>query len=638
MKKLVMFICIFILSDLICIGQITYFDLVANAIKVEHTSITSSDLLQFNDGKVPSYKLRAIINKDIFEYNNLDEYDTDLKRKLFLETKEGISMYQEINKLNAQYKKKKFYYLHKLHEPTGIFKDDGDRYNINTHRFETYADAGEFTHNTSISSRGYINFSTLCLSSIPAIQRGPITKVFGVRQSFSVPLMNEGMALEIENNIADCAILFIFNLEKIKKLKTQDIFSEMFWFGKTIAVYIVNTKTGKIYSDTPVVLPDDVKLYLKEQKHKQIAAEKERQAEIERRKQERRNKIDSYLAGVDKNKVYNMSDDMQSAYYAMMKSAVAEAVSQYAPDNIDISVADSVIVNATGNTYHNIKVNFKTGVSPEEIENAIDAAVSSLNLYVMKLPIPDTDTTYSVNSQWKFIVPYKIETEHHNLTVIKKRSELILKKGSENFFNSNKSAITSTLGNKGKYRLNVWRQDIDGRNATEVETLDYLKPVGSVMLGYSFSPAAPLGFMFALNNVYSKHWGAYLSLRTSVKGQESVDDLGPYVMQWTPKGYTCFNFNVGATYSITKYGFIYAGIGYGQCGRYYVGEYYDGWSSSLLPEGEPAKVKTPKNKGLGMEAGIIVRPLKWLGASVGYNFVPGGHYGECNFGVLFFFN
>ena len=29
---------------------------------------------------------------------------------------------------------------------------------------------------------------------------------------------------------------------------------------------------------------------------------------------------------------------------------------------------------------------------------------------------------------------------------------------------------------------------------------------------------------------------------------------------------------------------------------------------------------------------------KWLGASVGYNFVPGGHYGECNFGVLFFFN
>lgn len=368
---------------------------------------------------------------------------------------------------------------------------------------------------------------------------------------------------------------------------------------------------------------------------RRIAAEKERQAEIERRKQERRKKIDSYLAGEDKNKVYNMPDDMQSAYYAMMKSAVTEAVSQYAPDNIDILVADSVIVNANGNTYHNIKVNFKSGTSSAEIENAIDAAVSSLNLYVMKLPIPDTDTTYSVNSRWKFIVPYKIETEQQSLIVIKKRRELVLKKGEEEFYNSNKSAIADSLKSKGKYSLNVWRQEIDGKVATEVETLDYFKPVGSVMFGYSFSPAAPLGFMFALNNVYSKHWGAYLSLRTSVKGKETVNS-GAYVTQWTPKGYTCFNFNVGATYSITKYGFIYAGIGYGQCGRYYEGEYVynhgtDGSSGS-------AKIKTPKNTGFGMEFGIIVRPLKWIGASAGYNFIPGRHYGECNFGVLFFFN
>lgn len=366
---------------------------------------------------------------------------------------------------------------------------------------------------------------------------------------------------------------------------------------------------------------------------RRIAAEKARLAEIERQKQERRKKIDSYLAGEDKNKIYNMSDDMQSAYYAMMKSAVAEAVSQYAPDNIDISVTDSVIVNANGNTYHNIKVNFKTGTSPEEIENAIDAAVSSLNLYVMKLPIPDTDTTYAVNSHWRFIVPYKIETEQQNLIVIKKRQELVLKKGEEEFYNSNKSTIADSLKSKGKYRLNVWRQDIDGKIATEVKTLDYLKPVGSVMLGYSFSPAAPLGFMFALNNVYSKHWGAYLSLRTSVKGKESISS-GTYVTQWTPKGYTCFNFNVGATYSITKYGFVYAGMGYGHCGRYYVGEY--DYNTGTSGASESATIKTPKNKGLGIEVGVVVRPLKWLGVSVGYNFVPGGHYGECNFGVLFF--
>ena len=329
-----------------------------------------------------------------------------------------------------------------------------------------------------------------------------------------------------------------------------------------------------------------------------------------------------------------MSDDMQSAYYAMMKSAVADAVAQYAPENIDISVADSVIVNTAGNTCHNIKIDFKTGTS-QDIENAIVSTVSSLNLFAMKLPIPDTDTTYSVNSQWKFIVPYKIETEHHNLTVIKKRSGLILKKGSENFFNSNKSAITDTLGNKGKYRLNVWRQDIDGKVATEVETLDYFKPVGSVMFGYSFSPAAPLGFMFALNNVYSKHWGVYLSLRTSVKGKETVNG-GTYVTQWQSKGYSCFNFNVGATYSITKYGFIYAGIGYGQCGRYYEGEYV--YNHGTGGSSGSAKIKTPKNTGFGMEFGIIVRPLKWIGASAGYNFIPGRHYGECNFGVLFFFN
>ena len=363
---------------------------------------------------------------------------------------------------------------------------------------------------------------------------------------------------------------------------------------------------------------------------KRIAAEKARLAEIERRRQERRRKIDSYLAGEDKNRVYNMPDDMRLAYYAMMKSAVTETVSLYSPDNMDVSVIDSVMVNAAGNTFHNIKVDFKTGASPE-IEKAIGIAVSSLNLPVMKLPIPDTDTSYSVNSQWKFIVPYKVETGQNILVVTKKRHGLILKKGDEGFFNLNKSAIAGALDANGKYKIDVWRQNVNGKVETEVETQDFLEPVGSVMFGYSFSNAAPLGFMFALNNVYSRHWGTYFSLRTSVKGTASVESN--YVMQWKPKGYTCFNFNVGATYSVTKYGFIYAGIGYGRCGRYYVGEYFYNKGTSAS-----AKVKSSQNKGLGMEAGIIIRPLKWLGASVGYNFVPGGHYGECNFAVLFFFN
>jgi len=71
----------------------------------------------------------------------------------------------------------------------------------------------------------------------------------------TIPVLDENIALEIENNIKDCAVLFIFNIEKIEKNKTYDRFHSdeskgagpYNILGKTKSVHIVNTKSGKVY-------------------------------------------------------------------------------------------------------------------------------------------------------------------------------------------------------------------------------------------------------------------------------------------------------------------------------------------------------------------------------------------------------
>jgi len=199
-------------------GQVKYHSLVQDAIKVEDVG---SDYIWFNVPNLKTFRdywgqppksnkdqLAHLLNKDVVRYNNLEaEYNTDLKKKAFIASTQGQELLKELSSTYSAVINRDFYYLHDLKNSSW------SEYNLSTQRMQTSKSEHEIdyskTEGNTIIIRG---MSLIMPANIPITT----TKYYGgsdyfYRQTFSVPLRNEDLALEIENNITNCAVLIIFN-------------------------------------------------------------------------------------------------------------------------------------------------------------------------------------------------------------------------------------------------------------------------------------------------------------------------------------------------------------------------------------------------------------------------------------------
>jgi hypothetical protein len=119
---------------------------------------------------------------------------------------------------------------------------------------------------------GYLYFSGLCLSYSSKYTTYGSTDYYLYQrefQKFQLPVLDENIALEIENNIKNCAVLFIFNIETTKHITRDGDADREFvsnftgkasrtdwtnWYilGKTKSVYIVNIENGQVYLQVPL--------------------------------------------------------------------------------------------------------------------------------------------------------------------------------------------------------------------------------------------------------------------------------------------------------------------------------------------------------------------------------------------------
>ncbi len=162
-----------------------------------------------------------------------------------------------------------------------------------------------------------------------------------------------------------------------------------------------------------------------------------------------------------------------------------------------------------------------------------------------------------------------------------------------------------------------------------------------IVFGYNYSVTAPLGFFGGYTNVNNtKYWGLYGSLRTSVNKIEKEDIYTP--TSYSPAGYSRFGITFGGMLQVTKFGYLYAGIGYGHVARTY--KYVSGTMDEVQVYWNPEQEKTHKYNstsrvsGLECEVGLMLH-YKWIGLSVGYDFIPtspGNYFGDVNFGIVFF--
>lgn len=98
----------------------------------------------------------------------------------------------------------------------------------------------------------YENFGIVCLTHFPiqlkrtylGLRDSPVQKDY--RFKISIPLADEKIALDIEENIKNCSLLFVFKIQRTEEKETEFI-KQDFILGKISNVYLVNNNTGFIY-------------------------------------------------------------------------------------------------------------------------------------------------------------------------------------------------------------------------------------------------------------------------------------------------------------------------------------------------------------------------------------------------------
>ena len=185
----------------------------------------------------------ALLNVDVIKYYNLKEYNTELKKQVFKESEEYKILSQLLWQEQNEVKYQNYYFLYNFRNNV-----ENDMYNVTQKAFYLIHSVIDINY-TPV--QGCINFSGLCLS-YPENHTKTTPKDYGNRgyyyhQVIKIPIADAAIALKIEENMNDCALLFIFKMDKAIKRKTG-IFTNDFIIGKTQSAYVVNTKTGEIYS------------------------------------------------------------------------------------------------------------------------------------------------------------------------------------------------------------------------------------------------------------------------------------------------------------------------------------------------------------------------------------------------------
>ena len=155
------------------------------------------------------------------------------------------------------------------------------------------------------------------------------------------------------------------------------------------------------------------------------------------------------------------------------------------------------------------------------------------------------------------------------------------------------------------------------------------------LIGYDYALTAPIGFTVGLTGFNrTKYWGVYAQVQSTAKSVSKTLEYKPEYLERS--GYKRFSLSLGATLSVTKFGYLYAGIGYGQCAPLYTS---DAVSSEDINRYESVNYAAGGIKGLECEVGVILR-YKWIGLSVGYECIPissDGYFGDLKYGLIFIF-
>lgn len=218
----------------------------ANNIEYGYKDIEAIYIRLPNDNSLKRIKMKDIINIlniDVVNYYGLEEeYDSELKRKVFSQTQDYISKYKDLKKIH-DYVIESYFYM-------SVKKECFYKYEmkLKSFRFRTTSMLGLFL---SFYSYSYLQFDELCLSK-PGNFKFEEGKIFGgndyfIEQNYFVPISQERTAIEIEENCDDVNLMFIFKLSSVETSNSTGI-PINYIIAKTHQAIMYNVSNGKIYS------------------------------------------------------------------------------------------------------------------------------------------------------------------------------------------------------------------------------------------------------------------------------------------------------------------------------------------------------------------------------------------------------
>lgn len=188
-------------------------------------------------------KLHHLLKLNVCEYYDLKEYDTDLKRKVFKESSEGQNLLKDMRALRQKVMNSRGYYLFNFKDNRGWYKG----YDLHKKQFIfTYI----VRDSEYIPIPGYTVFPEASIKMNPQIRQFKEDRKDALLADIRFPLLNERIALNLEENIEDLILVIEFKIQDSKiKYQTVTFLNLPVYtiMGLATKLYIIDRNTHEIY-------------------------------------------------------------------------------------------------------------------------------------------------------------------------------------------------------------------------------------------------------------------------------------------------------------------------------------------------------------------------------------------------------
>jgi hypothetical protein len=193
--------------------------------------------------------LISILNSDVFEYYDIkSKYETDLKRKDYMESDDYKLKYSKLEELKSQLTLNTFYldFAPEYYETDNLVKSSSDAKNFSV--FNSIE--GDSFYN----EMGYIQLDRIlfkCPSGIITSTRNVNNVCYAfIEETISFKIDNDTLALKIRENSGNLRLLFIFSFTGISAFRNIIPDKESFSYHLMTSmreVIVYNSKTNEIY-------------------------------------------------------------------------------------------------------------------------------------------------------------------------------------------------------------------------------------------------------------------------------------------------------------------------------------------------------------------------------------------------------